>query len=171
MDIQTCSLLARYNQHANNEMNLLIAKLESDQWDREFGGYFKSIKELCNHVYLADFNWLKRFGRLRSFDYIKDSLFDRDLAFGTIPLVEIREYLQKREELDMKLIRFTNEVRQDDLGMPLSYSDSQGVQHTRNFGGLIVHVFNHQTHHRGMISVYLDMMHIHNDFSNVLPLV
>jgi uncharacterized damage-inducible protein DinB len=33
------------------------------------------------------------------------------------------------------------------------------------------HIFNHQTHHRGMISLYLDMMGIDNDFSGLLPLV
>lgn len=171
MDIQTCQLLSKYNQAANQQMNLLISKLDSQQWSREFGGYFKSIQELCNHIYLADFNWLKRFSRLRHFNYITDSLFDVDLAFGTIQMSEIPVYLQKREVLDEKLVQFTNEIRQDDLDMPLSYTDPKGVHYTRNFGGLIIHVFNHQTHHRGMVSVYLDIMNINNDFSNVARLV
>ncbi len=171
MDIQTCNLFARYNQVANNEMNLIISKLDNVQWNNEFGGYFKSIKDVCNHIYLGDFNWLQRFSRLRPFNYIKDPLFELNLLFGTTPLNELPDYFQKREELDRKLIQFTSELCQDDLGMALSYSDSKGLSHTRNFGGLIVHVFNHQTHHRGMVSVYLDILNIHNDFSNVSSLV
>lgn len=171
MDIQTCKLLATYNQAANGHMNLLIEKLDGSQWSKDFGGYFRSIKDLCNHIYLADFNWLKRFSRLRDFDFIKDPLFDHDLVFGTNPIVEIPDYLQKREILDDKLIQFTNELCQADLDKPLSYLDSKGAGFTRNFGGLVLHVFNHQTHHRGMVSVYLDIMNIQNDFSNVASLV
>jgi uncharacterized damage-inducible protein DinB len=171
MDVQTSMLFAKYNQVANNDMNLLISKLDVGQWNREFGGYFKSIKEVCNHLYITDFNWLKRFSKLRDFHYIKNPIFDHDLAFGTNPISEIPDYLQKRKELDEKLIQFTSEIRPDDLDSDLSYSDSQGVPHKRNFGGLVLHAFNHQTHHRGMVSVYLDIMNIHNDFSNVLPLV
>ncbi len=167
MDIETSKLLAKYNQTANRQMNLLIEKLDSSQWNREFGGYFKSVKELCNHIYLGDFNWLKRFSRLRAFDFIRYSLFDKDLAFGTNPISEVPDYLSKREQLDDKLIQFTDELRLDDLDKPLAYLDSKGNSYTKNFGGLVLHAFNHQTHHRGMVSVYLDIMSINNDFSNL----
>jgi uncharacterized damage-inducible protein DinB len=45
------------------------------------------------------------------------------------------------------------------------------VEQDRELGGLIMHLFNHQSHHRGMVSVYLDMLGKQNDFSNILPLV
>jgi len=171
MDIQTCNLFARYNQAANKQMNLLIGKLDYLQWNKELGGYFKSIKEVCNHIYIADFHWLKRFSKLRTFNYINDPIFDLNLVFGTNPLNELPDYLQKREKLDDKFVQFTKELRPEDFDMDLSYSDSKGELHTRNFGGLIYHAFNHQTHHRGTVSVYLDIMNINNDFSNVAPLV
>jgi uncharacterized damage-inducible protein DinB len=49
--------------------------------------------------------------------------------------------------------------------------DSHGKLYKRLFGGLIVHCFNHQTHHRGMISIYLDSLGIDNDFSNLAGMV
>ena len=171
MDIQTCSLLATYNQATNVQMDLLLSKLDASQWKQGFGGYFKSIKEVCNHIYIADFFWLKRFSKLCSFHYIESPLFNQVLKFGTNPLEELPDYLQKRVEFDKVIIQFTNELVQDDLAMTLSYSDSKGVRHTRNAGGCILHMFNHQTHHRGMISVYLDSLQIDNDYSNLLALV
>jgi uncharacterized damage-inducible protein DinB len=30
---------------------------------------------------------------------------------------------------------------------------------------LLLHVFNHGTHHRGMIAAYLDLLGIENDYS------
>ena len=171
MDIGTCKLLARYNQAANTEMNALIGKLDNGRWTKEFEGYFKSVRDVCNHIYIADFNWLKRFGKLREFDYAKDAIFAGDISFDTIYLSSVNDYLAKREELDNKLIRFVDELRPDDFDRTLSYSDSRGAMHSRNFGGLIVHAFNHQTHHRGMVSIYLDFFNVPNDFSNIVPLV
>ena len=36
---------------------------------------------------------------------------------------------------------------------------------------LVAHMFNHQTHHRGQISLYLDILGKKNDFSGIAPLV
>jgi uncharacterized damage-inducible protein DinB len=33
---------------------------------------------------------------------------------------------------------------------------------------LIIHMFNHQTHHRGMVSLYLELLRVENGFSGSL---
>jgi uncharacterized damage-inducible protein DinB len=38
----------------------------------------------------------------------------------------------------------------------------------KNVAGVLVHIFNHATHHRGGISVYLDILGKENDYSSVL---
>jgi uncharacterized damage-inducible protein DinB len=52
-----------------------------------------------------------------------------------------------------------------------SFWDFKGVDQDREFGGLVLHVFNHETHHRGMIALYLDMLGKANDFSNLVHLL
>jgi uncharacterized damage-inducible protein DinB len=42
---------------------------------------------------------------------------------------------------------------------------------TRDMGGLILHVFNHGTHHRGMIALYLDQMKRSNDFNGIMAVL
>jgi uncharacterized damage-inducible protein DinB len=37
--------------------------------------------------------------------------------------------------------------------------------------GLLIHLFNHETHHRAMVSIYLEMLGKANDYNNVLPFV
>ena len=171
MDIKTCKLLARYNQMANQKMDGIIRNLSNAQWNQEFTGYFKTIKQLCRHIYTGDYIWLKRFGQFREFQFIKDSLFDQNLNYSSKPFVDIADYISKREEMDKKLIMFTGEIAEDDLEKIISFANTKGEMVSKNVGGSILHIFNHQTHHRGMVSIYLEMMGIDNDFSGLLPLV
>ena len=171
MDIKTCRLLAQYNQVANQKMDDKIRLLSNAQWNQEFTGYFKTIKQLCSHIYISDYTWLKRFGKFRDFQFTKDPLFDQDLTYGSQPFNDIADYLLKREELDKKLIMLIDELAESELEKTISFANMKGETVGKNVGGSILHLFNHQTHHRGMISLYLDMMGIDNDFSGMLPLV
>jgi len=73
--------------------------------------------------------------------------------------------------MDTIFISLAGEIRDDDLDMQLSYKSLKGEDQNRNFGGLLIHVFNHQTHHRGMISLCLELIGIPNDYSNLARLV
>lgn len=37
----------------------------------------------------------------------------------------------------------------------LAYTNSRGIASRRDFGGVILHFFNHQTHHRGQATTLL----------------
>ena len=171
MDIRTLKLFADYNRKTNSDMNAIIEKLQAHQWNQEFKGYFNSIKSLCTHVYIADFNWLKRFSKLRQFSYINNALFSQQLAYGSVVFEAVTEYLDKRKVLDAQIIQFVNEIARDDLDKYLEYKDAHGKAYRRLFGGLVLHCFNHQTHHRGMISIYLENMGVSNDYSNLANIV
>ena len=171
MDIKTCKLLAQYNQTANQKMDDKIRQLSDAQWNREFAGYFKAIKQLCSHIYISDYNWMKRFDKFRDFRFIKDPFFDGTLTYTSQPFDDIADYLLKRETLDKKMVLFIDELAEGELEKTISFANMKGETITKNVGGSILHLFNHDTHHRGMISLYLDMMGINNDFSGLLPLV
>jgi uncharacterized damage-inducible protein DinB len=152
-------------------MNAHISKLTPDQWDHRFEGFYKTIHSLANHLYMSDFTWLKRFGKLRDFEFRNHSLFGVELVLGSVPFVAIAEYLDKRQQLDNLFLKFAEEVVDEDLGKNLTYTNFKGIEQTKNFGGTLLHLFNHQTHHRGMISLYLDSLGIENDFSNLVSMI
>ncbi len=171
MEIKTLELLARYNSITNNKMNEIILGLSTEKWGKEFKGYFNSIKSLCNHIYISDFTWLKRFSALRKFKYIDDVSFQKTINFTEMIIGTIQSYSEMRNGLDEKINVFVGEVRNEDLEKKLKYVDSHGKEYERNFGGLILHMFNHETHHRGMISIYLEEMGIANDYSNLMEIL
>lgn len=171
MDTMTLQFLAHYNSITNQKMNSFIAGLSDDQWNRKFGGYFSSVRSLCNHLYITDFNWLKRFSNLRPFEYIRDDFFKRNIKFGTHAFLVKDDYLAMRIEIDARISQFTGELREEDLRKMLQYTDSHGIEHNQEFGLTVLHFFNHQTHHRGMISIYLEEMSIPNDYSNIMDII
>jgi len=168
MQKDTFILWANYNQVVNRKMNEIINNLSASEWDKTLGGYFKSIRGLCSHIYICDFNWLKFFSRLRNFKVLDDTFFtgkrytNSEILFG-----EKSEYLAKRPELDEKMIAFVNELVYGDLNTFLEFTDSQGKAKKQLFGGLLMQCFNHDSHHRGMISLYLEMLGYKNNFSSL----
>jgi len=166
--MQDCNfnLLAKYNIITNELMNNIIKKLSEEQWNKEYNGHFKSIHELCSHIYIVDFNWLKRFKKLHNFKILDNEIFERDYKFTEVIFKNMDEYIIMRSELDSIIIKFINELREEDLNKSLRFTNSKGIEMERKMNSLITHVFNHETHHRGMISVYLEMQGIENSYSD-----
>jgi uncharacterized damage-inducible protein DinB len=167
MTTETITLFVRYNHSANEAMNGIIQTLNPEEWEKPLGGFFPSIRSLCSHLYVCDFNWLKRFKNLRSFASLNNSFFDQNYSFKDLLFQDKNEYLAKRPELDKRMLAFVDEVSAADLESILIFTDSQGKTHERKFGGCLLQFLNHETHHRGMISVFLEMLGRENDFSSL----
>jgi uncharacterized damage-inducible protein DinB len=171
MQTDSLRILAAYNQEANAKMNGIIKTLNTEEWERSLGAYFPSVRSLCSHTYIADLNWLKRFSRSAcragTFAVFKDPLFSRNYSFKDLLFPGPEEYLESRPVLDRLLTDFVNELEDGDMAGDLSYESSAGERFTKNSGGLLLHVFNHQTHHRGMISLYLEILGRANDFNSL----
>jgi uncharacterized damage-inducible protein DinB len=167
MNRETFSLWAKYNKAVNEKMNDEIKTISPGEWDKYLGGYFKSVRGLCSHLYVCDFNWLKRFSRLRDFAVLKEVFFDRELySFSEVLFEDMVEYFAKRPQLDEKIIAFADDISEEDIHSILRYTDSHGVVYEKKFGGLIMQSFNHDSFHRGMLSLYLEMLGKENDFGS-----
>jgi uncharacterized damage-inducible protein DinB len=170
MDIETVALLAKYNAHANREMGRIMAALSPEEWNREFQGYFKSVSALCSHIVWGDILWLHRFMQVKDFSFAKDGILAKDHPAGTAPFSSVEEYFEERLKLDDIFLSVSGELRQGDLSSMLSFTNMKGEKHTHKLGGLLLHCFNHQTHHRAMISLYLEFMGKPNDYSGLYQL-
>jgi len=165
--LETIRLMARYNTHANAQMNKVLATLAPEDWEKDRGGYFPTLSALVGHIYTADVHWMVRFTALRPLASVKGAPFDFPPAFGDKVFSSFIDYLPKRQALDAKLEAFVGEITDADIPKDLDYRNSRGEAHSKNVGGLLLHVFNHQTHHRGAIAEVLDQMGVANDYSNL----
>ena len=167
MHKDVAKLFANYNKTANDAMNGIIKTLSKTEWEKSLGGYFPTIRSLCSHIYVSDFNWLKRFRNLRSFKTLQDPFFDQAYSHKDVLFEDMGEYLAKQPDMDNRIIAFADELTEADLGSTLKFTNPRGEAQERNAGISMLQFLNHGTHHRGGISVYLDMLGKDNDFSSL----
>ncbi len=169
MNTDIFTLLAKYNKEANVKMNEVINSLSEEEWNKEFPGYYKSVHELCSHLFLSDYRWLKRAKAVRTYKSLSDEYFSKDYHPDEIAFSGIAEYIQKRQELDEIMAGFVNELTENDLEQSFEFTNKKGITVNKKLRVYLLHLSHHETHHRGMISLYLEMLGKENDYSSLYP--
>jgi uncharacterized damage-inducible protein DinB len=169
MDKKVFELLVKYNKGANEKMNEIIKELSEEEWNRQFSGYYKSIHELCSHIFGGDHRWLIKFKKIGEYKTISDKNFNTEYNFSELFFKNVNEYIIERNEMDRILIDFVNELSEEDLDKKMKWTNSKGKDCVHTLGTGLLHLSNHETHHRGMISLYLEFIGKENDYSNLYP--
>lgn len=124
------------------------------------GAYFGSIAGSLNHILVGDLLWLSRF-RNHSDRYQSLQLLDsypKPVALDEILYNDMDKLKVARADLDDVIIGWAAETTDSDFEKPLTYHSINGKAHRKNFGEVVAHFFNHQTHHRGQISTMLSQL-------------
>lgn len=141
--------LARYNQWMNERLYDLCATLSEDERKHDMGAFFGSIHGTLNHILLGDRVWL---GRITGPAFRVDSL--RQELYADFPTLA-----RERERTDAAIIRMATSLTPGDLEAPLTYRPmSGGPERSQALGLVLLHFFNHQTHHRGQITTLLSQL-------------
>jgi uncharacterized damage-inducible protein DinB len=140
----------------NDRLYAAAATLPKDVLLADRGAFFGSIMGTLNHIVAGDTIWLRRFmGHPSDFASLKPMAgipAPTGLAYRYSDELEaLREH---RVRLDAIIDAMAAEVSDSDLAQALSYKNSRGDNRKR-FGSLLLHFFNHQTHHRGQASTLL----------------
>lgn len=137
--------LARYNRIANERLYESCARISDDEYRRQRAGSFGSIHALLNHGLLADRIWMSRFsGGGKTTPPLNTVLFEDFAALRSA-----------REQDDLAMEEFFQNVTESFLTTKLSYTNSKGIHYEEAPIPGVLHMFNHQTHHRGQVHVML----------------
>lgn len=146
IDIEYCQLMAEYNEWMNRKVLLICETMSDAQLREERGAFFGSIYLTLNHLVYADIAFLSRFTE----DALKVPALGEDL-FKDFSILCI-----ERVRLDARIIEWASGLTSDWLSQPLTYvSKVDARERTVPRWILVVHLFNHQTHHRGQVTTLL----------------
>ncbi|MDB5960828.1 MAG: damage-inducible protein DinB [Massilia sp.] len=149
-------LLASYNAAMNEKLYAAAASLPQEALVADRGAFFGSILGTLNHIVAGDTIWLRRFmahpANLASLQAMHAIAAPPALAH--IYSDELDVLLAQRRRLDAIITALAAEGSESDLAQAVPYRNSRG-EFQKNFGMLLLHFFNHQTHHRGQASTLL----------------
>lgn len=166
-------MLAEYNKWMNRKLYQLASNMDSASLFSERKAFFGSIYGTLNHLAVTDTIWLKRFAENSSCnsylgpikaahqpENLNSLLFDN--------LVELDTY---RVWLDELILEFVKSLPDAALTESLTYANMKGVTFRRQVNSLLIHFFNHQTHHRGQVTTLFSQVGIDVGVTDILALI
>jgi uncharacterized damage-inducible protein DinB len=141
-----CRTMAQYNAWINAKLYAACANLPEAELRADRGAFFGSIYATLNHIAYADLAFLSRFtGEPAVVPELNVELFG-----------SFAELRSARGALDQRLLGWAETLSPAWLEDTLTYTSKvDGRTRTRANWVLVVHLFSHQTHHRGQATTLL----------------
>ncbi|WP_420397429.1 DinB family protein [Nioella sp.] len=130
--------MALNNAWANATLYGAIAGLSAEDFAAERPGFFPSLKATLNHIYEVDLYYLDALeagGRGRS-------VYERE------EIASVAELAKAQAGVDLRLARFCQGLTPQMLDEDRATERRDGMV-TEKVGALLLHLFQHQIHHRG----------------------
>lgn len=166
-------LMARYNEWMNAKLYDAASRLSEEELAVDRKAFFGSILGTLNHLAAGDTLWLRRFSahptNFPAFAVLRDLPVPASLDQILFP--DIRSLSAYRKQLDQIILDWAQSITELDLDVVLSYTNIKNVTAKRNFYSLLVHFFNHQTHHRGQATTLLSQAGIDVGVTDMLMLI
>ena len=150
-------MMSLYNQRMNNQLLQHCLPLSNDILEKQTHSFFSNIISYWNHILFGD---LILMGRLASNQIA--SLSPSDLSALPTPKSpqdiyhsDLHALARLRQQLDELIIRFCDNLTEDDCGKFITYTTTEGLSITKAVADVVQHLFNHQTHHRGQLTCVL----------------
>lgn len=146
MRVEQAQLFAAYNGWMNDKLYAACASLSDEERKRDRGAFFHSIHGTLNHLLLADSVWMGRFeGQPFAFKSLGQELY-----------ATFDDLRASRREMDARIGRWAAGLTETALEAKLAYSSAVTKRsHAPTLWKVVVHFFNHQTHHRGQLTTLL----------------
>jgi uncharacterized damage-inducible protein DinB len=141
-------LMAEYNAEMNRRLYAAGARLTDAERKADRGAFWQSIHGTLTHILWGDIQWMSRFD-----GWPKPDVGQKQSA----GMVEDFDTLRaRRTKADADIVAWASRIDDGWLAEDLVwFSGSAGREMRRKKGPLVVHFFNHQTHHRGQAHALL----------------
>jgi len=139
--------LAEYNSWANARLYDAALALPEELYRADTGVFFRSLHGTLNHLLLTDRLWLTRLTRVgEQPKRLDDILYEDRIELARARLAE-----------DARLIALVSGYDDVMLSRPHAYQTTSGMPQEQPLSDILLHLFNHQTHHRGQAHACLSI--------------
>ena len=137
-------MLSRYNRWQNSQLSGFLEALPAKELTRDRHGFFGSIMGTANHLLWGDWIWISRFD--------KGAGPNGGIPESVSLCANLNEWHPLRREIDDRIETWADGLGDDPLTGDFTwYSAAKLADVTMPYAQCVVHMFNHQTHHRGQL--------------------
>jgi uncharacterized damage-inducible protein DinB len=144
MTLQDLRTLLDYHYWARDRLLEALEPLSQEQYSRDLGNSFKSIRDTVVHIYAAEWIWYQRW-QGESPPALLTSVQFPDLA-------AVRGAWAEQET---RTRAFLDSLGDDGIGRMFEYKMFSGQTGTSAFNEMLPHVVNHASYHRGQVTTML----------------
>jgi uncharacterized damage-inducible protein DinB len=137
--------MAGYNRWANERLYEAAGKLSPEEFAAPRSGFFPSLLKTLNHILVGDTVWMGRLEATGSSIKSLDQILHPEFA----------ALKAARAAMDNRIAAFVDGVAPARLEEDLVYRTVAGEAMTTQVAQVLLHFFNHQTHHRGQAHAML----------------
>ena len=144
MTLHDLRVLLDYHYWARDRLLDAVEPLTAEQFTRDLGSSFRSIRDTVAHIYAAEWIWLSRW---------QGHSPTAPLPANRFP--DVAAVCQVWAEHEAKVRAFLDGLGEEGLTRVFDYTLINGTPGRSVFWHMLQHVVNHATYHRGQVTTML----------------
>ena len=144
IDVPVIRQLYRYNRWANNRLLEAVAPLKAEEFTRNLGSSYPSLRDTLVHIVWAEWVWLQRWNGLSP-----------RTPFQPLDFPDVNAVKTWWLEVEAGQLAFLDTVTPERLLAVVSYVNLKGQTWEYPLWRQMYHVVNHSTYHRGQVTTML----------------
>ncbi|MGH9706493.1 MAG: DinB family protein [Candidatus Acidiferrales bacterium] len=144
MNAEDFQILYDYNAWANHRTLDACAAMSAEQFTRDLGSSFGSVRDTLAHIVLVEHLWLERW-------------HGRSLA-GFSPSTDFPDLAAVRArwtEIERDLLDYIASLKTEDVQRVMQYQTTTGTAQAQPLWQMLQHMVNHGSYHRGQVATLL----------------
>jgi uncharacterized damage-inducible protein DinB len=141
MTLQDLKTLIDYHYWALHRALDAADQLTSEQFTRDLGSSFKSVRDTLAHLYSAEWAWYQRWHGTSPTAH---------LPFDQVP--DVASIRQTWSAHELKMRAFLDSLSDADVARVIEYRAMNGSPGSSTIGQMVQHVVNHGSYHRGQLT-------------------
>ncbi len=144
MNLTDLTTLLDYHYWARDRLLDAVARLTPEQFNRDLGSSFKSVRDTLVHIYAAEWAWYSRWRGTSPTALLTSE-----------PFPDVESLRRAWAENEANVRAFTASLGDAGIDRVIAYKLLSGAEGASPFWQMLQHVVNHASYHRGQITTML----------------
>ena len=149
MNLQDLKVMLTYNYWSRDRLFKAVERLSAEQYTKDLGSSFPSIRDTLVHTYSAEWIWYSRWQGASPAAMLRPEAFP-----------DLTALRNAWDEHKLKMRSFLDGLGEEGIRQVIDYRYLTGQAGRQAFWQMLQHVVNHGSYHRGQITTMLRQLSV-----------